>query len=72
MNNNLYKIPFVITSMAKVKYCKCGHREDQHLPATAKRQGSKEHWNAKIRYKGQCGFCEISSQSCRKFREDKK
>lgn len=55
-----------------VKYCKCGHREDQHLPDTVKRQGSKEEWNTKIRYKGQCAVCDPSGvHACLKFKENK-
>ena len=58
--------------MAKIKRCKCSHREDQHLPDTVKRQGSKEEWNSTIKYKGQCAVCDPSGAfACLKFREDK-
>ncbi len=43
------------------------------MPDTVKRQGSKEEWNTKIAYKGQCAICDTSgANACLKFREDKK
>ena len=70
MKHNLYKIPYVITSMVKTKLCRCGHTDKQHLPKTVGRQGSKEEWNSKIAYKGQCAFCEPSgANACLEFTE---
>jgi len=55
--------------MAKTKLCRCGHTDKQHLPKAVKRQGSREEWESKIAFKGQCGFCPVTSQSCREFTE---
>lgn len=56
--------------MTKTKLCRCGHTDKQHLPKAISRQGSKEEWESKIAYKGQCGQCEPSGAfACLKFQE---
>ena len=55
--------------MEERRYCKCGHREDQHLPDSVGRQGSSEVWATQIAYKGQCAVC---SGACLKFKLNNK
>lgn len=59
--------------MEERRYCKCGHREDQHLPDSVGRQGSSEVWATQIAYKGQCAVCDPSgSGACFKFKLNNK